>query len=395
MPKMLALKNLRWLCLGLLLGGVLNPAAAAAKPRSFVSPVIRIAILKNTPEAILKIKYPFTLLDPQTGILLSQGPRLPTVVIKGVENGLKIGDKFYPVKRVRFSSGREITVRVRGQDRRYRGEIDVSVDSSGEMWVINRLDVEEYIKGVLFHEASHRWPMETLKVQAVASRTYAYYQMQMNKSKGYDLTNDIYSQVYGGRNSEKFRTNIAVDKTRGEILFWDGKILPAYFHATCAGMTENVRELWNNDLPPLAGVRCPFCVRSPHFHWKRNFRSKDIQDKLNARGYNIGLIKEIRVTERNPSGRIRQLSIFTRDGQTVTVTGKDFREILGPNLVRSNNYEVVMKGYYFDLVGSGWGHGVGMCQWGAFEMGLQQYRYDEILEFYYPGAQLHDLTVRN
>ena len=202
------------------------------------------------------------------------------------------------------------------------------------------------------------------------------------------MTSDIYSQVYGGRSSERYRTNVAVDRTKGLVMVFGGKILPAYYHATCAGFTEDVHELWSEDLPPLRGVPCPFCKDSPHYYWKKNFRLKDIQDKLNEKGYELGLIKEILVLERNKSGRIKALVVATRDEKKARISGKDFRNIIGPNIIKSNNYDMIMKGYYMDVIGKGWGHGVGLCQWGANFMSRKGYKYDEILKYYYPGIEI-------
>ncbi|MFA5262075.1 MAG: SpoIID/LytB domain-containing protein [Candidatus Omnitrophota bacterium] len=257
---------------------------------------------------------------------------------------------------------------------------------------VNAVDLEEYIKGVLYHEVSHRWPLEAIKAQAVAVRTYAIYQAQQNKNKDYDMTNDIYSQVYGGKTSERYRTDLAVQRKKGEGLIFKGKVLPAYYHATCGGFTENVKEVWKHDLYPLRGVRCGFCAHSPHYSWKKNFRLKDIQEKLNKSGYKIGLIKNIEVRDRTLSGRIKTLDITGRAGEKIPISGKAFRDIVGPNELRSNDYRVFMKGYYCDFIGKGWGHGVGLCQWGAMGMAKQQHTYDEILMYYYPGAQKVPVT---
>ena len=179
--------------------------------------------------------------------------------------------------------------------------------------VVNDINVEDYIKGVLYHEVSHHWPMEALKAQAVAARTYALYSINP-AGKPYDVTNDIYSQVYGGRDSERYRTDLAVDYTRGQVLTYNDKIIPAYFHATCGGMTEDAQELWNlPDIPPLRGVPCGFCANSPHFHWKKNFRLKDIQDALNLHGYKVGTIKDISIVDRDRSERIEHLKITQKE----------------------------------------------------------------------------------
>ena len=238
--------------------------------------------------------------------------------------------------------------------------------------------------------------MEALKAQAVAARTYALYSMIGAEARDYDVTNDIYSQVYGGKNSERYRTGLAVDRTMGEVLVFEGKILPAYFHATCGGMTEDAHELWDMDLPPLKGVPCQFCQDSPHMHWKRNFRLQDIQQALNKHGYKIGLIKDLSVVDRDRSGRINNLKIIDRNEQELVIKGKDFREAIGPNDLKSNKFEIEMKGYYVDFIGSGWGHGVGLCQWGARGMASQQFNYKQIVAYYYPGSKLtdyHDLQT--
>jgi stage II sporulation protein D len=236
--------------------------------------------------------------------------------------------------------------------------------------------------------------MEALKAQAVATRTYAIFSIGGSASKEYDMTNDIYSQVYGGENSERYRTGLAVDRTLGQILTINGKTLSAYFHATCGGMTEDAQELWNVDLLPLKGVPCTFCQGSPHFSWKKNFRLKDLQDALKRKGYVIGAIKDIAVVDRNRSGRINNLKITDREGHELMIKGKDFREAIGPNVLKSNNFEVQMLGYFVDFIGKGWGHGVGMCQWGAKGMADGQFNFIQILNYYYPHALIidyHDL----
>ena len=122
--------------------------------------------------------------------------------------------------------------------------------------------------------------------------------------------------------------------------------------------------------------------------WKKNFRLKDIEDILNAGNRKTGPIKQIAIVDRNRSERINTLKITSRDGKQTLISGKDFRQAIGPNVLKSNNYEITMKGYYVDFVGKGWGHGVGMCQWGARGMALQQFTYKQILSYYYPHAAL-------
>ena len=108
-------------------------------------------------------------------------------------------------------------------------------------------------------------------------------------------------------------------------------------------------------------------------------------------GFKLGLIKTIKTKDRTVSGRVKTLQINTRDGKTISISALRFREIIGPNVIKSNYYDIDMKGYYFDMLGRGWGHGVGMCQWGVYRMSKKRYKYTSILEHYYPGTKITDL----
>ncbi|MDP8266091.1 MAG: SpoIID/LytB domain-containing protein [Candidatus Aceula meridiana] len=349
---------------------------------------VRIAILRGVGEFTLQVKGPYQVLNFDSKETLGQEKFLKAKKVVPTKDGIQIGEKHYLKDKIKISPQKEASVYI--NNRRFRGEIDIIKNVNNHLLVVNVIDLENYIKGVLYHEISDRWPLEAIKAQAIAARTYALYSMQNSKSPFYDVRSDIYSQVYGGRTSEKYRTNIAVERTAGLVLVYRDKILPAFYHATCAGHTENVAALWDNNLPPLRGVVCNFCKKSPHYSWKKNMRLKDIQDKLNEKGYAFGRITHMQVLDRNPSGRITTIKITTDDDKQTIVSGKEFRDIVGPNVIRSNNYVIDMKGYYVDFLGRGWGHGVGLCQWGAYFMSREGYSYDEILSFYYPGARIVD-----
>lgn len=350
---------------------------------------IRVLVVKGVSHVALSVQGSWTLIDESTGQILEEGDRTMFSDLRAAKDGVLFGGKFFSTNRIALEPDRDASITV--NKRRFRGHVSILVSADQTLNVINVVDLEQYVKGVLYHEISHKWPMEAIKSQAVATRSYAIFAMEQNKGKTFDVTNDIYSQVYGGKNSERYRTGLAVDETRGEVLTYKGKILPAFFHATCGGITESASEVWNIDLPALQGELCPYCKMSPHRQWKRNFRLKTIQDKLNAKGYRIGLIKSIEIIERNASDRIKMLRITSRDGNTMTIHGKDFRNIVGPNDIRSNSYEIVMRGYYADFYGRGWGHGVGLCQWGALGMAQLHFDYKAILRHYYPGTRLEDL----
>ncbi len=352
---------------------------------------IRVAVFQNLTDFVLTVQGPFSLVELNSGHQLLKSNSFKDVKVSASADGIMIKDEKYACTKIQIQPQYDTTISIK--KRKFRGKINIILGANHRMTVVNVVGLEDYIKGVLYHEVSPRWPIEALKAQAIAARTYAIYRIQ-HATVDFDVTNDIYSQVYGGKTSERYRTNLAVNRTQEQVLMYQGKILPAYFHATCAGHTENVSELWAEHLLPLKGTTCPFCSNSPHFNWRKNFRLKDIQDKLNQNGFNLGLIKEITILERNESGRIRRLQITTRDGQTAVVSGKDFRNMIGPNIIKSNNYEIVMQGYYMDLIGKGWGHGVGLCQWGARQMALEHYSSEEILQYYYPTAEIVNYQKR-
>ena len=273
-------------------------------------------------------------------------------------------------------------------DTRFRGTLSIWKAKNKLMYAINRLDMESYLYGVLHHEVAPWWPMEALKAQAIAARTYAYYQVQASKANEYDVKSSTSSQVYGGSTTERYRAKKAVDRTAGQVLVFQGKVFPAYFHATCAGITAGAKELWNIDLPPIAGgVHCGYCHISPHFYWQAKIPLSVIEDKLKQNNRAIGQVLKIEAVTRTPSLRVGSLKI-TGTLQETVVAAKDFRVWVGGNLMKSTDFVVEVKDDYAEFRGKGWGHGVGLCQWGALGMSLFGKSYKEILDFYYPGSTI-------
>ncbi len=353
------------------------------------SNILRVAIINQASSLELSLKGLAAIKPLYAEELIDTVNSLRSAQVLPLLEGIRIGERVYKVFGIRIQPQKDASILV--NNRRYRGEIDIVRTKELRLLVINRIPIEEYLYGVLYHEVSHRWPIEVLKAQAIASRTYALYQKSVSPSKDYDLTADFYSQVYGGRTSEKYRATKAVNLTRGQVLTYKGKIFPAYFHATCGGATEDASELWNINLPPLKGVKCDYCWQSPHYRWERFISSKEMREKLTAAGYgNTGKILAIVGSEKNASARLRNLHIVSDKGN-LKISAKDFRQLFNPLVIRSTNFEteVAPDGVVFQ--GYGWGHGVGLCQWGAYFMALKRYKVDEILKFYYPGAEITTL----
>jgi stage II sporulation protein D len=148
--------------------------------------------------------------------------------------------------------------------------------------------------------------------------------------------------------------------------------------------------LWNTNLAPLKGVACNFCKDSPHFNWHSVLALSDIEEKLSAVGYKTGAIKDIVIDGKDASGRIISLKIINETKET-KIPAKDFRNIIGPNEIKSTNFTFALGKYDVTFDGLGWGHGVGLCQWGAYFMAKLGRNYKEILQYYYPHANVKAL----
>ncbi|MBV9079759.1 MAG: SpoIID/LytB domain-containing protein [Elusimicrobia bacterium] len=271
----------------------------------------------------------------------------------------------------------------------YRGDLVVKLVER-KITVINELPIDDYLKGVLPREAVPTWAEEALKAQAVASRTYLASHLNQHASQGFDLCSDVHCQVYGGMTKEHPRTTAAVDDTRNEILIYGGKPISAFFHANCGGSTEKVSAVWGNaDQPYLPRKRCEWGTAAPWYHWKKSFADEDILSSLRAKNLIKGtVLKSISIAERSGSGRAAKMRVRT-DGGTFTMSGNDFRIAMNPEKIRSTKFTSVQRlrgGYAF--AGDGWGHGVGMCQWGAKGQAEHGRSYRDILAFYYPSSEI-------
>ena len=350
---------------------------------------IRVAVADSANELNLSIKGPYEIRIFETEELLDEGRTFYNIKIRPCAYGIDFGKKKFKIHAIYIIPQRQPAIYL--GKRLYRGSLQIIKTEDGLLRAINIINLEDYLKGVLFHEVSHRWPMEVIKAQAIASRTFALYQAEQNNDKHYYLKSDVSSQVYGGVYAEKYRTNKAVEETRGEVLVYNGRLLPAFFHATCGGHTEYAKRLWDVQAKPLKGVRCIYCKNSPHFAWELDLFLAEIEKKLNNAGHKISGITAIEIEGRDPSGRITQL-ILKGCTRRIKISAKDFRHILGSRVIKSTNFTVRIMDKDVRLEGKGWGHGVGLCQWGAFSMAKKGKNVKQILNLYYPGAEIVKLS---
>ena len=258
--------------------------------------------------------------------------------------------------------------------------------------VVNQIELEEYVCGVLAGEISPSWPPEALKAMAVCTRTFAVNKIMTNLNNYYHLTDEACDQVYrdGFWQNESFAK--AVSETRGEVLTYGGELARVYFCASSGGCTASSDSVWGGgDFPYLRATKDPYSTEDAYNSWTLFLDFSEFLKTLNI----PGTLKSVEVTNRDESNRVQSMKISLQDRDYVLTknAGKILREALGANRLRSTLFEVKTEDGKVIFTGSGWGHGVGLSQSGAKKMAEQGYTYDQILGFYFPGTIVGEVAA--
>lgn len=363
-------------------------AVGQPDPRS-----IRVAIVQGDPQVNLQIHGQYLLRHGDTGSPLKHAGSMPAVIVRGVTQGLQFGQHILPVPGVLVEPTRDADINLNGQ--RLRGDLEIRRHSDLQLHVINHVPLESYLRGVVSKEAPDYWPQEALKAIAIAARSYAVYRRYIKSGDEWDVTSTVLSQDYGGHSSEKKGTDLAVEATTGRILVYQGQVFPPFYHSTCGGIIEDAQIMGAKySIPPLkGGFVCNYCEASPFYKWKRRLTKEDVNWVLHKGPHGkVGTVRQVFVSERTASGRAERVTI-KGDKSTLELTGYDFRALFGFEMLRSLQFSVTKANEDFVVEGHGWGHGVGMCQWGAAELARLGYTAEQILEFYYPGTAVTDLET--
>lgn len=295
----------------------------------------------------------------------------------------------------------------------YHGAAELLVDPVRGLVVINRIGLEEYLLGVVPAEIGRRRPEEfdAVKAQAVAARTYAISSLGSRDSLGFDVFATVEDQAYGGVDLERAEIDRAVRETEGEILTYDGAVVLALYHSTCGGRTATRYEVWAEpDLPYLRSVRDrgsggeDFCAISPRYTWRESWTPDEMNGlvraelagRLGVPPTSIGRILEIRVLSRTEEDRVDELEIAATGGRYV-IRKNDIRFVLRPSegrILGSTDFRVLhgrVDGDGVLVEGRGYGHGIGMCQWGAIGRARAGQDYRQILAAYYTSVRLEKL----
>ncbi|MDI6776170.1 MAG: SpoIID/LytB domain-containing protein [Syntrophales bacterium] len=311
--------------------------------------------------------------------------RTQTVLPRISEDGIRLEGANSSLDRIIILPTDDGTLSLNGKP--YRGKVIIQRSAGGKMDMINVVGLEAYLYGVVPKEMSREWPLEALKAQAVVSRTYTIYRKERSGNRSYDLCATITSQVYGGKEVESEKSNRAVDETRGIVLLYNGQLVLPYFHANSGGITEDAEYVWTEKLPYLKGFRDDYSMNAPNSLWKLSLSLDEIRKVLNEKGIGVGQIAKLMPVEISPSGRVGKIKVSHSGGETI-INGNEFRLKIGPTLIRSTLFSVTCDNREVHFEGKGYGHGVGMSQWGAYAMAREGYSYRDILRYYYQGVEI-------
>ena len=329
------------------------------------------------------------------------------------------------------------------KNNRYNGAFEYQRVTGGNINVVNVVDLETYVKGVVAWEIGANSPLEAIKAQAVCARTYGAYSARHSRS-GFDLCTTTDCQVYQGVAASSARSNQAVEETAGEFLFYEGKpVLEAVYYSSNGGASESSENVWGGKVGYLVGKMDPYealiADRIPGYRWSKTFTKSELGQKLSAKNWYVGTVTDVYVSEYSPTGNVVALTFVGTNG-TKTVTRETCRTFLGLGSMRftvsgggKNSYFInspassvtTVTGLYtisgdgtaqpyggadrdtyvitssgvstlptnsssgsnsFTFSGAGSGHNVGLSQWGAMAMAEQGMDYRDILEFYYTGV---------
>lgn len=349
---------------------------------------IRVLLSKNIKDVRLAIYSSYKFLRGNT--ILDEGNTLPEQLLRYNSGGFSIGKKKLGSGQIQIVAQGEGTIELNGV--RHHGNLlllpnaDQDKGSKGRFSVIELTDIERYLQGVLGSEMPYYWNSESLRAQAITARTFAIYQRKMRGDAPYHV--DGLALAYQGLKNEKRELNIVVEETRGMVMLYNDRAFPAYFHSTCGGRTDDANLIFHQDsIPPLRGVRCDFCGASKYYTWETEIEKVFLEKKLRAMNPAIANIYAIQPVGIGPGNHSSMVQICYAGG-TEEMSANEFRLLIGSENVRSTAFNAENRGHSIKFSGRGWGHGAGLCQYGAQGMAEKGYKWHEILKYYYPEIEI-------
>jgi len=337
--------------------------------------VVRVAVLKSTRR--------FALVS-ENAVILENGStnQLPPRSDVSIEDDfVRIANRQYSYP-VRIKSDHPLII----DEKKYYGDLSIT-----QGFVVNRVPLEVYIRGVVASEVAEDWPEEALKAQAVVSRTYVYRKILESSERPYDIEDTELHQKYL---YEELSPRIAgaISDTEGLVILYENQPIEAFFHSSSGGITENCGDVFQQDIPYLRAFPDPYSVENEYFLWQYSISGENIVRALDL-GNRSSDLYDILIGRKTGSGRVRDFILEFSGKERHIIKGNKLRLILGPKdfkslfLLSIDNMKKDDE-LIFTFTGRGYGHGVGMSQFGAREMALRGFSFQQIIAFYYSGSRI-------
>ena len=271
-------------------------------------------------------------------------------------------------------------------ERTYRGSFATVALPDGRPGLVNTLPLDAYLAGVLSKEVSPSWPAAAQQAQAIVARTYAL--GKLRPLKPYDVVASEADQRYDGIAGESVEGRAAIEMTIGTIVTFAGAPAHVAYSSCCGGETADSGDVWNTPYPYLRAVVDPHCANSPGYTWQADVPTTSMQAAFSSELASIGALRAIELTATTPLDRPHAIR-FVGDSSIFEASPNRFRSSLGTSVVRSTFVRAIAlapDGSSVSVGGTGRGHGVGLCQWGARAFGASGASAHDIVAFYFPGT---------
>ncbi len=374
-----------------------NNAEAVYKYDNYLKnpPDIRVLLHDNIKEVQIEINQPYSILDfKSNGMLANRANLVKSVIyLKSGEFRTRLitSNSIHNASTTFVKANGNVSILtnkgfVKLNKSKYCGKLILVPKDDDKFSILEEIGIEEYLPGVIEGEMPIKWKDDALQAQVIAARTYAIYQRKIKSNALYHINKQ--DLAYKGSYMNQTKTKKIVNKSRGTVMVYDWKLFPGYFHSTCGGHTEDINLVFNlKSIPPLSGVDCGHCNNSKYYHWKKKLGKNEIENKLNVTKSKVKKIRNITTEEIGPGGHCSTIKI-EHAGGTKRVNANDFRLLVGSNNLRSTSFKIKNNGSSFIFEGSGWGHGVGLCQYGTQDMAKSGFKWFDILRHYYPKIDL-------
>lgn len=358
--------------------------------------IVRVLIDENLKKVEFNTRYPVRL-EMAVGDVVELNHGRSHINIQNIENKWRLEISAHGKKTVQEVSSERLKLSSRllgWKQKAIDFPITLFRTKSGIMMVGN-MSMNRYLRGVVPHEMPQSWPLEALKAQAVASRTYALWKMKSSSYTNYDLKPSVADQVfrmerYAVANQLHPNVDRALRQTESQYMVAKGsQLVKAYFHSDCGGDTDSASSVWGDGHSETSSARDVACAQRKSV-WKSQWSLAHLKQKMTAAYFLPANLEVTDVIVRNQlkSHRVEYVDVLFSKGIFKRVRGEDVRRILGYDKIKSTLFEVQKSGDNVVFAGRGFGHGVGMCQWGARAMAASGKSFKGILAHYYPGTRL-------